>query len=384
MAMRRKLKQPEDHRRTLVARHGLAAIAAVAAEAAVSYPLDTLKSLKQVSANAGKIAGQHVVVDAKKGLDVATLASGIRSTVGVSGFYGGLGWHLLGRLPALGTRFGVYELCCAFTTDGRASREVSISEAFMAGLCAGSVEAFVATPFDILKLRGQVAAVTVPATGATALNPKPIWKQIEQSLVGLPHAHPKMVPAIRNYAWLENGTGQPPLIKDVSGLKRLTGVEGVTVLWRGLRPGIFRDAPYAGVFFGSWQFLYELMLEWKALDMETKPSSLEDVPPLKPWQLSVSAGIAASGAAVVSHALDTAKTRSQATVIPKHIAMERKLLKWVKPGSWLQRTAGILPFDQPMLWRALKIRAFQHGLAATALVGTYETAMQYFMRHDRR
>lgn len=50
MAMRRKLKQPEDHRRTLVARHGLAAIAAVAAEAAVSYPLDTLKSLKQVCA----------------------------------------------------------------------------------------------------------------------------------------------------------------------------------------------------------------------------------------------------------------------------------------------------------------------------------------------
>ena len=40
-----------------------------------------------MSANAGKIAGQHVVVDAKKGLDVATLASGIRSTVGVSGQY---------------------------------------------------------------------------------------------------------------------------------------------------------------------------------------------------------------------------------------------------------------------------------------------------------
>jgi hypothetical protein len=37
-----------------------------------------------------------------------------------------------------------------------------------------------------------------------------------------------------------------------------------------------------------------------------------------------------------------------------------------------------------MLWRGLKIRAFQHGLAATALVGTYETAMQYFLRHDRR
>lgn len=49
-------------------------------------------------------------------------------------------------------------------------------------------------------------------------------------------------------------------------------------------------------------------------------SSLEEIPPLKPWQMSVSAGIAASGAAAVSHALDTAKTRSQATVIPKVIS----------------------------------------------------------------
>ena len=141
----------------------------------------------------------------------------------------------------------------------------------MAGLCAGSVEAFVATPFDILKLRDQVAAVTVPSTGPSVPSLKPVWNQIEQSLVGLPHTHRKMMPAIRNYAWFENGTGQPSLIKDVSGLRRLKDVEGVTVLWRGLRPGIFRDASYAGVFFGSWQFLYEMMLEWKAFSMETKP-----------------------------------------------------------------------------------------------------------------
>lgn len=153
--------------------------------------------------------------------------------------------------------------------DGRSSKEVSISEAFMAGLCAGSVEAIVATPFDILKLRGQVAAVQVPATGVAL--PKPHWNLIEQSLVGLPHAHPQMLPSIRTYPWLENGTGQPPLIRDVAALKRLTDVEGLDVLWRGLRPGIFRDALYAGVFFGSWQYLYEMMLEWKVISMETKP-----------------------------------------------------------------------------------------------------------------
>ncbi len=102
--------------------------------------------------------------------------------------------------------------------------------------------------FDILKLRGQVAAVQVPATGV--VSSKPLWNEIEQSLIRLPHTHPRMVPSIKTYAWLENGTGQPPLIKDVAGLKRLTDVEGRSVLWRGLRPGIFRDASYAGVFLG--------------------------------------------------------------------------------------------------------------------------------------
>lgn len=51
-----------------------------------------------------------------------------------------------------------------------------------------------------------------------------------------------------------------------------------------------------------------------------KSSSLEEIPPLKPWQLTVTAGIAASGAAAISHTLDTAKTRSQATIIPRVIS----------------------------------------------------------------
>lgn len=33
-----------------------------------------------------------------------------------AGFYGGVGWQLLGRLSTLGARFGVYELSCAFIT----------------------------------------------------------------------------------------------------------------------------------------------------------------------------------------------------------------------------------------------------------------------------
>lgn len=63
----------------------------------------------------------------------------------------------------------------------------------------------------------------------------------------------------------------------------------------------------------------------------------------------------------------------------QHLAMERKLLKWVKPGNWLQRFTGVLPYDQPLLWRGLRIRTAQHGLAAAVLVGTYHAALQFFM-----
>jgi hypothetical protein len=64
----------------------------------------------------------------------------------------------------------------------------------------------------------------------------------------------------------------------------------------------------------------------------------------------------------------------------QHVAMERKLLKWVtRPGNFLQRTLGIIPFDQPLLWKGLGIRTAQHGLAMAALVGTYHTVLQYLL-----
>ncbi|XP_073396788.1 uncharacterized protein [Physcomitrium patens] len=105
MAMRKTKFKQQGPRRALVGRHGLAKTVGVAVQAGVCYPLDTLKSLQQVSANAGDNAGLNIVVDSKKGKGAGTLASGMRSTVGVTGLYGGLGWHVLGRLPALGTQY---------------------------------------------------------------------------------------------------------------------------------------------------------------------------------------------------------------------------------------------------------------------------------------
>jgi len=58
-------------------------------------------------------------------------------------------------------------------------------------------------------------------------------------------------------------------------------------------------------------------LNTETCDLCVMSRSLEDIDPLTPWQLSVTAGLAASVAAVASHPMDTAKTRSQATVLPK-------------------------------------------------------------------
>ena len=157
--------------------------------------------------------------------------------------------------------------------DGRNSHQVTISEAFLAGLFAGSVESFVGTPFDILKLRAQLTACSLPLEGAIVSKSysEAQWKRVHQCFIGLPHSNSNIVSSLRRYPWLQNGSGHPPLVRDVSGLKRVTEVEGLSTLWRGVRPGMFRDATYAGVFFGSWQFLYELLLELKAFKMEPKP-----------------------------------------------------------------------------------------------------------------
>ncbi|CAK9214675.1 unnamed protein product [Sphagnum troendelagicum] len=360
----------EDYRNALVARQGLAAAAAIASEAAVSYPLDTVKALVQVSANAGK----NGVANGGKVWEMAVLVM----RVGVPGAYGGAGWQLLGRLPVLGARFGVYQLSSAFVTDGRGSNDMTVSEASLAGLFTGCVESLVATPFDFLKTRRQLTAVTYSLD--PLYTPKANWAQVMESLAGLPATHPNMISSLQKYPWLANGTGHPPIVRDMVGIRQIIDVEGWKVLWRGFRPGLFRDATYAGFFFGSWEFLCEFLLEHKAYYMDEPPSSLEDIDPLTPWQLSVTAGLAASVAAVASHPMDTAKTRSQATVLPKHVAMERKLLKWVtRPGNFLQRTLGIIPFDQPLLLKGLGIRTAQHGLAMAALVGTYHTVLQYLL-----
>ncbi|CAN6997338.1 unnamed protein product [Brassica rapa subsp. trilocularis] len=56
-----------------------------------------------------------------------------------------------------------------------------------------------------------------------------------------------------------------------------------------LRSGLIRDYLYGGLFFGTWQFLHEAMIGWKAVGMNPLPSE-EEVGPLSPVAISIAAG----------------------------------------------------------------------------------------------
>eukprot|EP00249_Psilotum_nudum_P012588 c23871_g1_i1 orf=184-1323(+) len=373
----------DSTRETLFLRHSTAATWAIMAESVYTYPLDTIKTLLQVGADASEIVGVSRVVEA------------VRSSSGLQGFYGGVGWVLLGRLPVLGVRFGVYELLAAFYRDGRNDRYIYVSEAFLAGFTAGAMEALAATPFDILKLRSQMTAATRAASlHSNQRTPAKVvglasqllpgissdagrWDRVSQILAQLPTKHANLVGALKDYPWLITGSGDPPLVRDVRGVHGIVSLEGWRALWRGFQPGLCRDAIFGSFFFSSWQFLCDALMDWKALNMDPPPRSLEDLAPLSPLQLSTTAGIAASIAATASHCFDTVKSRSQGAVMPKYVFMERQLLKWKSPGTWYQRAFSLNPLDWKFRWRALGIRAAQQGIGTFTLIGTYNMAILY-------
>ncbi|KAL2652378.1 hypothetical protein R1flu_020506 [Riccia fluitans] len=353
----------------------------VAVETAAFYPIDTLKTLLQVNANAGRK------------LDASAVVEGVSKSSGFTGLYGGVGWQLLGRLPALGVRFGVYELMTAFYADGRGDNYVTLSESFLAGLTAGAVESLVSTPFDFLKVRAQITSATTGEVKVQreTFNFKSLkaqvnshsnfsdgahWDRIRRSLSLLPSRKTDIVVELKRYPWLVTGSGQPPLVNDVGGLRGAVSLEGWNALWRGLRPGLYRDAMYGGFFFCGWQFLDDLVTEARAYLMNPPPMSWDEVSPSSPWQLSITAGIAASFAATASHSFDSAKTRTQATVLPKYLTMERKLLNWKAPGSWFESIVGFNPYDRHVLRTGLGLRVLQQGVGTFALVLTYHTAVQ--------
>ncbi|KAL4189381.1 hypothetical protein AMTRI_Chr08g206780 [Amborella trichopoda] len=361
--------------------HLAAGAGSVTFATAITYPLDTLKTLIQIGAGA------------KQQLDIYQVLGRVQCVSGITGLYRGFGWFALGRIPSVGVRFGTYELLTAFYKDGRENNHVFVSEALLAGFAAGALESIVNTPFELFKLRTQVACASWPTSrfveakrGTPSLVTKLLhghiaqkgtWDQITGLLSTLPTKHTNVTTALQEYPWVMTGSGKPPSVSYIKGPLGVVSLEGWNALWRGLRSGIFRDSIFGGFFFSTWQFFHIIMLDWKAINMDPPPRSEDEVGPVSPLAASLVAGFSGSIAAAASHVFDTARCRSQSIVIPKYIAMERKLLKWKPLGSWFNRKAGIRPSDRAFLLRGLWLRVARSGVSCFAMVGGYYLIIQH-------
>ncbi|KAG6436336.1 hypothetical protein SASPL_101232 [Salvia splendens] len=263
--------------------HAAAAATSVAIGTAVTYPLDTLKVLMQV---------------------------------GSTGFYNGVGWLTLGRTLGLGVCFGIYEILTAFykvsfkiyafllffvsilcgCMDGivlsahpsREDEHLLLSEALLARFASGTVESLISSPFEMIKVRAQVAS-------ASGLTPRPsiVEKSAVPPLVSrllprysldmnamsksmgllstLTNRNGNILDSLKEYPWMMTGSGKPLPVSNVRTLSEIVSLEGWTALWRGYRSGIVRDSIFGGLFFGSWQFLHQVMINWKAVNMDPMP-----------------------------------------------------------------------------------------------------------------
>lgn len=360
----------------LFATHAIAAAGAVSLGTGLTYPLDTIKTLIQVGSGPSKQ------------LTVAQVLDRVRSLSGVSGLYSGFGWSTLGRISGIGSRFGIYEILTAFYKDGREDNYVHVSEALMAGVAAGAMESLISSPFEIIKLRAQVSSISQIPTSTLVTQGRAIAPVITRLLRGnaldknalnqsvgllstLTTRHPNLAGALKEYPWMMTGSGRPPSVCDVKRLSDIISLEGWGALWRGLRAGVARDSVFGGIFFGSWQFLHQALLDWKAVGMNPPPRSNEEVGPLPPLAVSILAGLSGTVAAAASHCFDTAKSRSQCIVLPKYVSMERRLLKWNLPGKRFERMTGIHPADRNLLFRSIGLRMARSGFASFMIVGSY-------------
>uniref|UniRef100_A0A5B7BYE4 Putative solute carrier family 25 member 48 n=1 Tax=Davidia involucrata TaxID=16924 RepID=A0A5B7BYE4_DAVIN len=366
----------------MFATHMIAAAGSVTSGTVLTYPLDTIKTLIQVGSGSSKQLTTGQVLDR------------VRTFSGNSGLYSGLGWLTFGRILGVGARFGVYEILTAFYKDGREDNYVFVSEALMAGIAAGAMESLISSPFELIKLRAQVTSASrlpnsTPLTERSVVSPliarllrgySPDMKALNHSvglLSTLTPKHPNMIGALKEYPWMMTGSGKVPSICEVRRPLDIISLEGWGALWRGLRSGIVRDSIFGGIFFSSWQFLHGAMLDWKAVGMDPSPRSDEEIGPLSPLAVSLTAGFSGSIAAAASHCFDTAKSRSQCIVLPKYISMERRLLKWKQPGKRFERFTGIHPRDRNLLFRGIWLRMARSGIASFMIVGSYFLAIDY-------
>ncbi|RXH70009.1 hypothetical protein DVH24_007265 [Malus domestica] len=333
----------------------------------------------------------------------------------VVGLYNGFLWLAAGRTLGLGARFGTYEILTAFykggslhfwvtnnkhvhTHDGRDDNYVYVSEALLAGLVAGVAESLISSPFELIKLRAQVTSASripnsapLPEKGAVVPviqnllhGRNPDMKALNSSvalLSTLTTKHPSMTSALQGYPWMMTGSGKPPSVFSVRKPSEIISLEGWGALWRGLRPGVVRDSFLVAYSFLLGNLCTVQCLTGRRWGWILNPVNLlshrsdDEIGPLSPLAVSIAAGISGSVAAAASHCLDTAKSRSECTVLPKYVSTERKLLKWQRPGNRFERVTGIHHSDRNLLFRSLGLRMARSGIASLAMVGSYFLAV---------
>ncbi|PIN06156.1 hypothetical protein CDL12_21291 [Handroanthus impetiginosus] len=195
----------------------------------------------------------------------------------------------------------------------------------------------------------------------------------------LTNGHANMLDALKEYPWMMTGSGKPPPVSNVRMPSEIISLEGWSALWRGLRSGLVRDSIFGGIFFSSWQFLHQAMLNWKAVGMDPVPRYDNEVGPLSPIAVSLAAGVSGAFAGAASHGFDTARSRAQCTVLPKYVSMERKFLKWSRPGKRFERLTGIHPADRNLLLNGIWLRMARCGLASSIIVGSYFLAVDHLV-----
>ena len=175
-----------------------------------------------------------------------------------------------------------------FLADGREDNYVSASDALLAGMVAGAIETFISSPFELIKLRAQVTSASYVPSSTFALEKGAQPPLISRLLRGcypdkrslnqyvglistLTTKNTNVTSALLEYPWAMTGCGRPPSVCNVTRPSDIISLEGWSTLWRGLRSGIVRDSVFGGVFFSSWQFLHQAMLDWKAVGMNPPP-----------------------------------------------------------------------------------------------------------------
>lgn len=158
----------------------------------------------------------------------------------------------------------------------------------MAGMVAGATEALVSSPFEIIKLRAQVASASVVPASTFALEKGASSPLIARVINGcypdtrslnhyvglissLTNKSPNLTGALLEYPWTMTGSGKPPSVCHVRRPSDIISLEGWGTFWRNIRSGVARDSVFGGVFFSSWQFLHQTLLDWKAAGMDPPP-----------------------------------------------------------------------------------------------------------------